>query len=202
MLKLYFSKGSCSLSPHIALCESGLDFELIEAPTKTHRLADGTDYYTINPLGYVPLLVMESGETLREGSVIVQYIAERAPAGKLAPAWGTPERWRMMEWLNFIATEIHRGFSPLFNPNQPEAAKAIFAKKLLERYQWVDAQLASRDFLLGKNFSVADGYLFAVTNWAPMLKLDLLTLAQLQAFMQRMRARPSVQAAMKAEGML
>ncbi|QHE83564.1 glutathione transferase GstA [Hydrogenophaga sp. BPS33] len=201
-MKLYYSPGACSLSPHIALHESGLRFEAIPAPTKTHQLPDGTDYYTINPLGYVPLLELDNGERLREGPAIVQYIADQAPQKNLAPANGTLPRYRLQEWLNFIGTEVHKGFSPLFNPATPDEVKTSTKDKLGQRLKWVDAELAGKQYLLGDNFSVADGYLFTVTNWAPRVGVDISGFANLNAYRARVGARPAVQAAMKAEGLI
>lgn len=201
-MKLYYSPGACSLSAHIALCESGLPFEAIPAPTKTHQLPDGTDYYTINPLGYVPLLQLDNGELLREGPVIVQYVADQAPDKALAPANGTLARYRLQEWLNFIGTELHKGFSPLFNPAVPAEAKGVFKERLESRLKWVDGELAGRDYLLGDTFTVADGYLFTVSGWAPRVGVVTEGLANLQAYRARVAARPAVQAAMKAEGLL
>ena len=201
-MKLYYSPGACSLSPHIVLREAGLAFEPVLASTKTHKLQDGTDYYTINPKGYVPLLELDSGERLSEGPVIVQYIADQVPAKKLAPPAGTMARYRVQEWLNFVTSELHKGFSPLFNPAVPEEAKTVFRKKLVERFTWVDSQLAGKSFLLGEEFSVADAYLFTVASWAPHVGVDITGLANLAAFSSRMFARPAVQAAMKAEGLL
>ncbi len=201
-MKLYYSPGACSLSPHIVLRESGLAFEPVLASTKTHKLQDGTDYYGINPKGYVPLLELDSGERLSEGPVIVQYIADQVPAKKLAPAAGTMARYRLQEWLNFITSELHKGFSPLFNPAVPEDARPVFRKKLVERFTWVDNQLAGKSYLMGDEFSVADAYLFTVASWAPHVGVDITGLANLSAFSARMFARPAVQAAMKAEGLL
>ena len=201
-MKLYYSPGACSLSAHIALCESGLPFEAIAAPTKTHQLPDGTDYYTINPLGYVPLLELDSGERLREGPVIVQYIADQVPDRHLAPANGSLARYHLQEWLNFIGTELHKGgFSPLFNPAMPAESKALTKERLLGRLKWVDGELAGKNYLMGDTFTVADGYLFTVTNWAPRVGVDIEALSSLQALRQRVGARPAVQAALKAEGL-
>ena len=200
-MKLYYSPGACSLSPHIVLHESGLPFEAIPAPTKTHRLPDGTDYYTVNPLGYVPLLELDNGERLREGPAIVQYIADQVPERQLAPANGTLARYRLQEWLTFIGTELHKGFSPLFNPAVPEAVKPVFQERLAGRLAWVDGELAGRTFLMGDTFTVADAYLFTVTNWAPRVGVDISGLAHLQAYRARVAARPAVQAALKAEGL-
>ena len=201
-MKLYYSPGACSLSAHIALQESGLAFEAIAAPTKTHQLPDGTDYYTINPLGYVPLLQLDNGEKLREGPAIVQYVADQVPAKNLAPANGTMARYRLQEWLTFIGTELHKGFSPLFNPAMPAEAKQISKDRLTQRLAWVDGELANKSYLMGDTFTVADGYLFTVTNWTVPTGIDISALANLQAFRARVAARPAVQAAMKAEGLL
>ncbi len=201
-MKLYYSPGACSLSPHITLIESGLTFEPVMTSTKTHKLQDGTDYYTINPKGYVPLLELDNGERLSEGPAIVQYIADQVPAKKLAPANGTMARARLQEWLTFIGTELHKGYSPLFNPATPEDYKPMVKTKLLDRYKWVDAQLEGKDYLLGSDFSVADPYLFTVTNWAKPVGLDISPFKNVAAFMARMAARPAVQEAMKAEGLL
>jgi glutathione S-transferase len=199
-MKLYYSPGTCSLSPHIVLRESGLPFEPVLASTKTHKLADGTDYYTINPKGYVPLLELDDGQRLSEGPAIVQYIADQVPDKQLAPAAGTMQRYRLIEWLNFITSELHKGFTPLFNPAQPEPAKALFRAKLEERFKWVDQQLEGRDFLLGERFSVADAYLFTVAGWAKVVGVSTQGLDRLTAYLARIAARPSVQEALKAEG--
>jgi glutathione S-transferase len=202
LMKLYYSPGACSLSPHITLHESGLPFTPVLASTKTHQLADGTDYYTINPKGYVPLLELDNGERLTEGPAIVQYIADQVPAKQLAPAAGTMARYRLMEWLNFITTELHKSFSPLFNKDFPEAGKEIFRKKIAGRLAWVDGQLAGKQYLMGDTFTVADPYLFVVANWGQYVGVDIKPLANLSAYMARVAARPAVQAAMKTEGLL
>ena len=201
-MKLYYSPGACSLSPHIALEEAGLPYEAIAAPTKTHKLADGTDYYTINPLGYVPLLVLDDGRQLREGPAIVQYIADLAPAKNLAPANGTFERAKLQEWLNYIGTELHKGFSPLFNPATPADFKTAVIARLQDRLKFTDGLLANTTYVMGDTFTVADGYLFTVTNWAPLVGVDLSGYANLLAFRARVAARPAVVAAMKAEGLI
>ena len=201
-MKLYYSPGACSLSPHIALHESGLKFEHVLAPTKTHQLEDGTDYYSINPLGYVPLLELDDGTRLTEGPAIVQYIADQVPAKGLAPANGTVARAQLQSWLNFISTELHKGFSPLFNAATPADYKVIAIDKLMSRLKWVDKQLAGKQYLMGESFSVADPYLFTVTNWAPRVGVDISGFANLVAFRERVAARPAVQAAMKEEGLL
>ena len=201
-MKLYYSPGVCSLSPHIALHEAGLAFEAVMASTKTHQLADGTDYYTINPLGYVPLLELDDGTRLTEGPAIVQYIADLAPEKNLAPANGTLARYKLQSWLTFIGTEIHKSFSPLFYPNTPEEYKTTVKEKLLGRFQWLDSQLADKPYLMGEQFSVADGYLFTVSNWTARVGPDISALANLQAYRARVGARPAVQAAMRAEGLI
>ena len=201
-MKLYYSPGACSLSAHIALKESGLAFDAIAAPTKTHQLPDGTDYYTINPLGYVPLLVLDDGTQLREGQVIVQYIADQVPARQLAPANGTFARYKLQEWLSFVGTELHKGFSPLFTPGMPEEAKTIAKTRLVSRLQWVDDELAKAPYLMGDTFTVADGYLFTVVNWSKHVGIDISGLAHLGAFMARVGARPAVQEALRAEGLI
>jgi glutathione S-transferase len=201
-MKLYYSPGACSLSPHIVLRESGLPFQPVRASTKTRKLDDGTDYYTINPRGYVPLLELDDGQRLSEGPAIVQYIADRVPDKKLAPAWGTMERYRLIEWLNFISTELHKSFSPLFNPAMPEEGKAVYRQRLLDRFEWVDAQLEGKAYTMGNGFSVADAYLFVVSGWGKHVGVDLTGFKNLQSFLGRVAARPAVQEALKAEGLL
>jgi glutathione S-transferase len=200
-MKLYYSPGACSLSPHIALREAGLAFEPVKAPTKTHKLDDGTDYYGINPLGYVPLLELDDGTRLREGPAIVQYIADQVPLKNLAPANGTLPRYRLQEWLTFIGMELHRSYSPLFNPAMPEEGKKIYRDRLASRYQWLNGQLEGREFIAGDHFTVADCYLFAVTRWAKPLQLDLSACPNVLAYMERVGARPAVQEALKVEGL-
>jgi glutathione S-transferase len=201
-MKLYYSPGACSLSPHIALRESGLPFQLVLASTKTKKLADGSDYLLINPKGYVPLLELDDGQRLSEGPAIVQYIADLAPASGLAPAAGTMARYRLMEWLNFITSELHKSFSPLFNPAINEDAKAVYRTRLGERFAWVDQQLEGKSCLLGDSFTVADAYLFTVAGWGKHVGVDISGLKNLSAYMARIAARPAVQEALKAEGLL
>ena len=200
-MKLYYSPGACSLSPHIALREAGIAFEPVLASTKSHKLQDGTDYYGINPLGYVPMLELDDGTRLREGPAIVQYVADLAPTKNLAPANGTLSRYRLQEWLTFIGTEIHKSFSPLFNPNMPEEAKTVFKDKLKSRYQWLNGELEGKDYVMGEHFTVADGYLFTVTNWTRPMGIDLLPYPNVQAWHSRVGSRPAVQEALKAEGL-
>ena len=200
-MKLYYSPGACSLSPHIVLKESGLPFEAVLASTKTHKLADGTDYYTLNPKGYVPLLELDNGERLSEGPAIVQYIADQVPDKQLAPAAGTMARYRVMEWLNFISTEVHKAFSPLFTPGMPEEAKAMARQRLMGRFEYVNSRLATSPYLMGAHFTVPDAYLYTTTRWGQYVGVDLSGLAHVQAFIARMQARPAVQAALAAEGL-
>ena len=200
-MKLYYSPGACSLSPHIVLHESGLPFEAILASTKTKKLPDGTDFLTINELGYVPVLELDNGERLREGPAIVQYLADQVPGKNLAPANGTMARYRLQEWLTFIGTELHKGHSPLFAPSTPEDYKPQVRERLQARFAWVNQQLAGKDYLLG-SFSVADAYLYSVSRWGQYVGVDLSGFAHIVAFQQRMEQRPAVQAALRAEGLL
>ena len=200
-MKLYYSPGACSLAPHIALQEIGVPYTTAKVDLQKHKLADGTAYYTINPKGYVPMLELPDGERLTEVAVILQYIADRKP-GELAPAFGTMERYRMMEWLNFIATEVHKQFGPLWYPNTPEATKEEQRKKLAKRFDTISKTLASQPYLTGEKFTIADAYLFTVVNWAGMLKVDLAPWPALQQFQARVAARPKVREAMKAEGLI
>jgi glutathione S-transferase len=201
-MKLYYAPGACSLSPHIVLHEAGLAFEAVRTDTKTKALPDGGDYRSVNPLGYVPLLELDSGVKITEGPAIVQYLADRVPEKRLAPPNGTPERTSLQSWLNFVSSEVHKGFSPLFNPGMPEEAKAFFRERLATRFAYVNDHLASNDYLLGKDFSVADAYLFTVSNWAPRVGIDLAPYANVLAYRKRVGERPAVQAAMKAEGLV
>jgi glutathione S-transferase len=201
-MKLYYSPGTCALAPHIVLREAGLPFTAVKVSTRSHQLDDGTDYYTINPKGYVPLLELANGERLSEGPAIMQYIADQAPSKQLAPAAGSMARYRLMEWLNFITSEVHKGFSPLFNKAFPEEAKALVRAKLGERLAWVDQQLEGRAYLMGEQFTAADAYLFTVAGWGQYVGVDIKPLAHLSAFMARVAARPAVQEALKAEGLL
>ena len=202
-MKLYFSPGACSFSPHIALREAGVDFELVKVDLKNHKLAaNGGDYLAINPKGYVPVLELDNGERLSEGPAIVQYIADLKPELGLAPAAGSFERYRLQEWLAFINSEVHKGFSPLFNPATPADYKPTVLAQLRKRFEWVEKELGGKDYLTGAQFCVADAYLFTVSNWAGHVGLELGDLPQLQAYRQRVGSRPAVQAAMRAEGLI
>ena len=201
-MKLYYSPGACSLSPHIVLREAGIQAELVKVDTKTHTLANGSDYYAINSKGYVPLLELDNGERLSEGPVIVQYLADRVPASGLAPAAGTLERYRLQEWLNFITAELHKQFSPLFADNTPAEYKEITKDKIGKRFDWLSEQLAGKDYLLGKRFSVADAYLFVMLLWTKFVGIDLGKWPVLVAYQARVAARPKVQEALAAEGLV
>jgi glutathione S-transferase len=197
-MKLYYSPAACSLAAHIALEESGLPYELVKVDLRSHKLGNGSDYYEINPKGYVPVLEFEGGERLTEAAVVLQYIADRNP-GTLAPAYGTMERYRLNEWLNFIATEIHKQFGPLWHDETPEATKATQRAALAKRFAFVEETLAKRSFLTGEAFTIADAYLFTVVNWSKHLKVDLTPFPALRQFQARVAARPKVHAAMKSE---
>jgi len=199
-MKLYHAPGACSLAPHIALNEAGLDFDAVKVDLKKHQLADGTDYYTINPKGSVPLLELPDGQRLSEVAVILQYIADRKP-GTLAPAFGSMERYRLMEWLNFIATEIHKQFGPLWDPSTPDVTKERQRAVLAKRFDYLAKTLSVQPYLTGETFSVADAYLFTVVNWAGMLNVDLAPWPALQQFQARVAARPKVHATLVAEGL-
>ncbi|WIV97962.1 glutathione transferase GstA [Kinneretia aquatilis] len=201
-MKLYYSPGACSLSPHIALREAGLSFDLVLASTKTKKLQDGSDFYAINSKGSVPVLELDNGERLTEGPAIVQYIADLAPASNLAPAAGSMARYRLQEWLNYITSELHKGFSPLFNPATPEDYKPVARAALMARFTWVNAQLEGKQYLMGDQFTVADAYLFVVSNWGQYVGVDVSGFEHLVAFRARVASRPAVQEAMKAEGLL
>jgi len=200
-MKLFYAPGACSLSPHIVLNEAGLSFDKVKVDTKSKAMQGG-DYRSVNPLGYVPALELDDGTILTEGPAIVQWIADKVPDKKLAPANGTLERTKLQSWLNFISSELHKGFSPLFNPNMPEAAKQFFRERLGTRFQHLDRQLADKDYLMGKAFSVADAYLFTVSNWAAHTGVDLSGYANVGAYRKRVAARPAVQASMQAEGLI
>lgn len=201
-MKLYYSPGACSLAAHILLREADLAFQPVLASTKTHKLEDGTDYYTINPLGYVPVLELDDGTRLRENVAVHQYIADLAPLKNLAPAAGTLPRYRLQEWTGFISAEIHKNFSALFNAEMPEEGKRIFRDKLASRYKWLNGELAGKQYLMGEHFSTPDAYLFAVTRWAKPQGIDIDGLPHLKAHHERVAARPAVQEALKFEGLL
>lgn len=190
------------MSPHIALREAGLPFDLERVDPKTKKTAGGVDFFTVNPKGMVPVLELAGGERLTEGPAIVQYIADQKPDSALAPPCGTLGRSRLQEWLNYTTSEIHKTFTPMFKPDTPDAYKAIARGNLETRFTYVDRQLAGLQYLLGDGFSVADAYMFTVVNWSRLHKIDLAAWPNLAAYMERVRARPKVQEAMKAEGLI
>lgn len=201
-MKLYFSPGACSLSPHIILCESGLPFTLEKVDLRAKTTASGADYSAINGKGYVPALDTGSGVVLTEGPAIVQFLADQVPGKQLVPPAGTLERYQVLEWLNFIGTEIHKNYSPLFNPAASDEVRNGARAALAKRYTWVEQKLGGADYLHGGQFTVADAYLFVVTNWAGMVKLDLSAFPGLLAFQRRIAARPAVQQALREEGLI
>lgn len=200
-MKLYYSPGACSLSPHIVLRESGLPVELVSVDLQTKAMSGGGDYREINPKGYVPLLELDDGQRLSEGPAIVQYLADLVPGRDLAPANGTLARYRLQEWLNFVTSELHKGFSPLFATDLPGEAKRIAAAKLADRYAHVEAHLAGNAWLMGDTFSVADAYLFTVTNWSRYVGFDLSPFPNVRAYMERAEARPAIREALRVEGL-
>ncbi|MGH8864018.1 MAG: glutathione transferase GstA [Burkholderiales bacterium] len=201
-MKLFYSPAACSLSPHIIALEAGINLELVKVDTKTKTIAADGDYWAINPKGYVPAIELDNGAVLTEGPAIVQYLADLRPEARLAPANGSWERTRLQEMLGYINSEIHKSYSPLFKSTTSEEVRTERKEYLRLRYALLDKQLAGRKYLFGDQFTVADAYLFVVTNWARSTKVDLSDFANLQAFQQRVAARPAVRAAMQAEGLI
>jgi glutathione S-transferase len=201
-MKLYYSPAACSLSPHIVLREAGLEFELERVDTKTKRTASGADYLALNAKGYVPLLELDDGRRLTEGPVIAQYIADLKPESGLAPANGTWERYQVQEWLNFVTSELHKQFSPLFRPDVADEVKKYARANLAKRAEWLGKQLEGRTYLVGERFTIADSYLFVVLNWARFTDVDLTPWPVIGKFLERVAARPKVQEALKAEGLV
>ena len=201
-MKLYYSPGACSLSPHIALLEAGLPYDLVKVDLRAKKLENGDDYLKINPKGQVPALALDSGELVTEGPVIVQMIADKASAKNLAPARDSAERYKLQEWLNFITGELHKNFGPMFSPVLSDDAKAFFKDRVMGKFKYLDGVLAGHDYLMGKQFTVADGYLFTMLCWADRMKFDLSGLPNLLAYKARVAARPMVQEALAKEGLL
>ena len=201
-MKLYYMPGACSLAPHIAFREAGLPFDLEKVDGATKKTANGEDYTAINPKGAVPAIKLDDGQVLTEGAAIQQYIADKAPGKKLAPAAGTMERYRLQETLNYIASEVHKGIGQLFNKTMPDDFKEAVKKGLAaKQFPFIEKALAGKDYLMG-DFTVADGYLFTVLNWTKFHNIDLSAFPNITAYMKRVAARPAVQEAMKAEGLL
>ncbi len=201
-MKLYYTPGACSLASHIVLCESGLPYALERVDLRNKTIADGRDFRAINPLGYVPALELNNGEILTEGSAILFYLADLAPATRLVPPAGEVARYRLLAWLNFIGSELHKNFSPLFGKNTPEEYKSQVIERLASRLAHVDGVLAYTPYLVGEHFTIADAYLFVVINWAKPTGIELSPYPHLLAFRERVLARPSVQQAMQEEGLL
>lgn len=201
-MKLYYSPGACSLSPHITLLEAGLPATMIKVDTKTHKLAGGEDFYAINAKGYVPVLELDDGQRLTEGPAIVQYLADRNPGSRLAPPAGSFERYRLQEWLNFIASELHKQFGPFFAANTPAEYKPILRDKLGQRLHWLAGQLDGKDYLMGSQFTVADAYLYTILRWSPFVGIELAKWPVVAAYKARVEARPHVREALLAEDLI
>jgi len=201
-MKLYYSPGACSLSPHIALLEAGLPYDLVKVDLRAKKLENGDDYLKVNPKGQVPALGLDNGELATEGPVIVQMIADKVPAKNLAPARDSAERYKLQEWLTYINGELHKNIGALFNPALSDDAKAVFKDRATGKFKYVDGQLAGKDYLMGKQFTVADGYLFTMLRWADAMKFDLSGLTNLLAYKARVGARPMVQEALVKEGLM
>ncbi|GAB3384144.1 glutathione transferase GstA [Lysobacter fragariae] len=201
-MKLYYSPGACSLSPHIIARELGLDIQLVKVDTKTKQTESGQDFLKINPKGYVPALELDNGEVLTEGTAIVQYLADRKPEARLAAANGTFERSRLQETLGYISTELHKSYTPLFYPTTPVEVKQERKDYLRKRYDLIEQTLAEQPYLSGEQFSIADAYLFTVTSWASHVDLDMSGYKAINDFQQRVASRPAVKAALVAEGLV
>jgi glutathione S-transferase len=201
-MKLYYSPGACSLSPHIVAREAGLPVDLVKVDLKARKLEGGGDYTRINGKGYVPALALDDGTLLTEGPAIVQYLADRNPDAGLAPANGTIERYRLQEWLNFLTSEIHKSFSPLFNPAAAEGWKQAARDNITRRFDWIAERLGPNAYLMGERFTVADAYLFTLLNWCQWTGVDLARWPALRDYHARVAARPKVQEALRAEGLL
>jgi glutathione S-transferase len=201
-MKLYYSAGACSLSPHIVLLEAGLPYTLVKTDLKTKKTEGGADYLTINSKGAVPALELDDGRVLTEGPAIVQYLADQRPESGLAPRAGTFERYQLMEILNYITSEVHKGFSPLFNPASSAELKDTSMAALGKKFDWLTGFLGSKTFLLGNTFTVADAYLFTLLNWTRIVKIDLSKWPALAAYQARIAQRPKVHAALKEEGLV
>jgi len=201
-MKLYYSPGACSLSPHIVASEAGIPIELEKVDLAKHKTEGGQDYLTINPKGYIPALRLDDGSILTEGPAIVQYLADQKPATGLAPAAGTIDRYRLQEWLTFIGTELHKSFGALFNPASSDDAKTTSKTAINKRLGYLNDQLANKQYLLGGNFTVADAYAFTIVNWTNFVGIDLKPYPNVVAYMSRVGGRPKVHEALKAEGLM
>ena len=200
-MKLYYTPGACSMAAHIALREAGLKFETEKVDLKEKRTSTGADYTRINPKGYVPALELENGQVLTETGVVIQYVADQKPDLGLAPKVGTLERYRMMEWIHFVSTEIHKPFGPLFTPGTPEQTQQAQKELLGKRFDYLAEQLKGKQYLMGEKFTVVDAYLFTVLKWTEHLKIDLAPWPILQTYIARVATRPTVVETLKAEGL-
>jgi glutathione S-transferase len=201
-MKLYYSPGACSLSPHIALAEAGIPYELVKVDLRAKKLENGDDFWKVNPKGQVPALALDNGELVTEGPVIVQMIADSVPGKHLAPGRDSAERYKLQEWLTYINGELHKNIGPMFNPALSDEAKAIFKERAMGKFKYIDGQLAGHDYLLGNHFTVTDGYLYTMLRWADGMKFDLSGLKNLLAYKDRIAARPKVQEALVKEGLV
>ena len=201
-MKLYYAPGACSLSPHIVATEAGVPVELVKVDLGKHKTESGEDFYAVNPKGYVPSLRLDDGTVLTEGPAIVQYLADQKPASGLAPANGTVDRYKVQEWLNFIGTELHKNFGPLFNPATPDAVKEMSKANITKRLSYLNDQLANRQYLMGDKFTVADAYAFTIVNWTNFVKIDLKPYPNVVAYMGRVGSRPKVIETLKSEGLM
>jgi glutathione S-transferase len=200
-MKLYFAPGACSLAPHISLREAGLNFDLEQVDLATKKTKSGADFTKVNPKGYVPALQLDNGEVLTEAPIILQYIGDSKPESGLMPKAGTIDRYRTQEWLNFVASEMHKGLGILFNPALPENARPVVVDKLGQRLDFLTTHLDGKPYLMGDKFAAPDSYLFTVLSWAPYLRVSLDKWPTLRAYLERVGGRPAVQAALKAEGL-
>ena len=201
-MKLYYSPGACSMGPHIALREAGFQFDLVKVDIPNKKTADGGDFWQINPKGYVPALQLDDGSVLTEAGVILQYLADQKPESGLAPASGTMPRYRLMEWLNFISSEVHKQVGSLFNPKMTPESKEIQMGVIKRRFDALEKMLAGKQYTMGDAFSVADAYLFNILSWTRPTKIDLAPWPNIKAFSERIGAREKVQETLKAEGLV
>src|ERR1700722_16306234 len=202
VMKLYYAPGACSLSPHIVAREAGIALDFEQVDNREKKTKSGQDFWSINPKGQVPVLEIDNGQRLTEGPVIVQYLADQKPASGLVPAPGTLDRYKVQEWLNFVTSELHKTYGPIFRPTTPDEFKKLSKENLGKRFDWLDKQLAGKQYLMGEKFTVADAYLFTVLRWSPRIEMDLAKWPNIKAFMDRVAARPKVQEALKMEGLM
>ena len=200
-MKLYYTPGACSLAPHIASREVGVDVDLEQVDLREKKTKGGKDFWGINPKGQVPVLELDNGEHLTEAPAVLQYLADQKPGAGLVPAAGTADRYRVQEWLNFVGSELHKTYGPMFRPTTPEEFKKLSRENLGKRFDLLDKHFAGKKYLMGDKFTVADAYMFAVLRWSPRVEIDLGKWPHVQAYVDRVAARPKVQEALKAEGL-